>query len=242
MRKLFKPGFTIIEVMLFLGIGGVLTAGIILTIGSGISAQRYRQAVSILKSDIQQQFERSTTVVNIRQGNIDECVGEVGRSNCVILGSYLTMSGDGRVARYDVYGVNPDEESSGDSELPKDEYSILTSYQPRVNESSKQEWNMEWGVNINREGGSHDVMDIGMMTVRSPETGITYLFNRNSLDTNNLGTIINKDSRARQVICVNPAGFSINERLAVVIGKNAGSSTAVEVLSNSMLSEEGLRC
>ena len=44
MNKL-SGGFTIIEVMLFLAVSGVLAAGILATVGGTIGAQRYRDAV-----------------------------------------------------------------------------------------------------------------------------------------------------------------------------------------------------
>src|SRR4029450_12347478 len=93
-----QSGFTLIEVMLFLAVTGLLAMGILAGSGAAINQQRYRDSVNSLKSDIQQQYSEVTSVINSRGANW-ECnangvisdtggpAGEArGRSDCVMLG------------------------------------------------------------------------------------------------------------------------------------------------------------
>ena len=48
-----KPGFTIIEMMLFLAVSGAMAAGIMVGVGATVNAQRYRDATHSLVSFFQ---------------------------------------------------------------------------------------------------------------------------------------------------------------------------------------------
>ncbi|HEU4715394.1 MAG TPA: prepilin-type N-terminal cleavage/methylation domain-containing protein, partial [Candidatus Saccharimonadales bacterium] len=61
-----QNGFTIIEVMLFLAITGMLAAAILVGSGVAIGQQRYRDSVSSLQSYIQQQYNKVINVTNDR--------------------------------------------------------------------------------------------------------------------------------------------------------------------------------
>ena len=49
-------GFTVIETMLFLGVAGALTMGVLVGSGASINQQRYRDSVNSLKSPIGTKF------------------------------------------------------------------------------------------------------------------------------------------------------------------------------------------
>jgi len=61
-----QGGFTVIEVMLFLAVTGLLAVGILVGSGVAIGQQRYRDSVNTLKSYIQQQYSEVTSVINNR--------------------------------------------------------------------------------------------------------------------------------------------------------------------------------
>ena len=62
--KRASRGFTIIEVMLFLAVTGVLAAGILASVGSTLGLQRYRDAVDGFSSYIQGQYGQTINVRN----------------------------------------------------------------------------------------------------------------------------------------------------------------------------------
>ncbi|MEP6710564.1 MAG: prepilin-type N-terminal cleavage/methylation domain-containing protein, partial [Candidatus Saccharibacteria bacterium] len=53
------PGFTIIEVMLFLAISGALAVGILIGSNVAITSQRYRDSLNSLQSLLQQQYNQT---------------------------------------------------------------------------------------------------------------------------------------------------------------------------------------
>ena len=242
----YGVGFTIIEVMLFLAITGVLAVGILAGAGASIASQRYKDAVATLQSDVQQQYEDAMSVVNDRAEAIDGCSDNRGRSECVLLGKLMTVTSDGTVDQYRVYGTEPTP-STAPSAAYRDEYEVLRSYTPRVIAVNSQESQMEWGTGIARpirgEGSGSAPLNLGILVVRSPQSGLVYTFTREGAAINNLSDVINQDAaNARRTICVSPSGWTVAETLALSIAANAASANAVEIRSNNMMVSEGTEC
>ena len=61
-----SAGFTIIETMLVLAITGALVAAMFVGIGTSISIQRYRDAVTTFKDTLQEQYSALANVSNDR--------------------------------------------------------------------------------------------------------------------------------------------------------------------------------
>jgi len=79
--KRASRGFTIIEVMLFLAVTGVLAAGILASVGSTLGLQRYRDAVDGFSSYIQGQYGQTISVRNDID-NHRECAADGTRFFC----------------------------------------------------------------------------------------------------------------------------------------------------------------
>lgn len=237
MNRHSHRGFTIIEVMLFLAVGGALTAGIMVSVGAGIAGQRYKDSAATFESDLQQQFESATSVVNNRVGTIDGCDGAIGRSNCIMLGTLTTVERDGDIDRYVVYGQEVSTTGSGGYQ---DEYQLLRDYEPRVNLASRRSSSMEWGTGIANPSESSGPLDLAILIVRSPQSGVTYAFSRDSLDTSRLSEMVESSGRTQRIICVAPAGLIMPEKQAVIIGENASSANSVETLTNKLLAEKDM--
>ena len=63
-----RGGFTIIEVMLFLGLSSLLLAGIMAGVSAQVQSQQYRQGVQEIRSAITGEFEAVYTLSNQRTG------------------------------------------------------------------------------------------------------------------------------------------------------------------------------
>lgn len=242
MRVLRRSGFTIIETMLFLAVSALLSVMVLVGASVAINAQRYKDAVVTLQSDIQQQFEDVITVKNSREdAGVTGCNGARGQTDCVLLGKLLTLSSTGAVTQYAIFGREP-----AISFIADTEYDLLREYAPTVVESSMQAGTIEWGAQIrwpvSGEGARPEgtARDIGILVIRSPESGLTYTFTRDSASTEGLSAIITPANRHRQTLCIVPNGWTTGERMAVSIRQGASSANAVEVQSNSSLSE--LQC
>ena len=242
----YRAGFTIIEVMLFLAITGALAVGVLVSAGASIASQRYKDAVATLQSDVQQQYEDAVSVVNDRAVTIDDCSEDRGRSDCLLLGKLMTVTSGGKVSQYRVYGDKPSR-SMASSAAYRDEYEVLRSYNPRVVDTNVQESDMEWGTGIARpargERSGSAPLDIGILVLRSPQSGLVYTFTREDATVTDLSSIIGVDfANIRRTICVAPSGWTIAETLALTLSPNAASANAVEIRSNNMMAGEGTEC
>lgn len=237
----YTKGYTVIEVMLFLAVSGALAAAIMLTAGANISAQRYKDAVATFEADLQQQFEASAAVVNDRTSTVGSCSGTVGRSDCLMLGTYTVVRANGGVSRYVVYGKEP---TSGS---PSSEIQLLRNYKPTINPASVETSLMEWGTGVKKQGSGTNPLTFGLLVLRSPETGSVFSFYQTLDDASlpsgaavELTDMVNDSNQKQQVICVDTTGWLAPERLAVVIRERARSANAIEIMSSTMLSQEGL--
>ncbi len=75
----FRKGFTIIEVMLFLALSGLLLVGVLGGLGDNISRQRYNDAVQDIVSMMRDQYSFvSDTQISQRNSKESNCYGLVG--------------------------------------------------------------------------------------------------------------------------------------------------------------------
>jgi type II secretory pathway pseudopilin PulG len=120
----FAPGFTVIELMLFLSITGALFIALMFGVNTNITQQRYREGVQSYAALIQDQYSQ---VANTHNDNNNDwtCApdGQVkpasnggtprGTSQCVLLGKAIQIQepaiiGDGSVINiYNVVGCEP---------------------------------------------------------------------------------------------------------------------------------------
>ena len=77
-----RPGFTLIELMLFLAIAGVLAVGIMAASGPAIARQRYNSGVQTFEDFLQGLYASVTSVQN--------ATGD-GRSSTIIYGKFITF-------------------------------------------------------------------------------------------------------------------------------------------------------
>ena len=87
--KRWQSGFTIVEVVLFLAITGLLT------VSAALRQQQYHDAVQSFAGFIRDQYSRVISIENDR-GDRDTCPvkgatndGARGQSNCVVVGRYV---------------------------------------------------------------------------------------------------------------------------------------------------------
>lgn len=229
--------FTIIEVMLFLAVSGVLVVAILAGSGAAIAAQRYKDAVATFQSDIQRQYEDSVAVYNGREGAADECDGGTrGASSCIILGKMMAING-GEMVEYIVRGTEPATPPD-----VSDEYALLRAYSPIAVEATADSAQMEWGTGIT-VGGAEGATTATVLVLRSPRSGLTHTFTRSAIPPlAGLSDMITATHTERQVVCVSPSGWTAAEAMAVVIGEKASTAGAVEVRTNGMLEGEGVQC
>ena len=227
-----KAGFTIIEVMLFLGISGLLFAGIIFGTGSSINVQRYRDSVNSLQSVLQQQFSDVTNVVN--DSSSVTCGGASnpyrGQTICEVLGKFITYSGGNSLSIQTVIGdpVRP-EDNTSDLTIFKQYNFTLTA--PPVT------YDIEWGAQINDKNNSP--MKFSILMLRSPLSGVVRTFMDVTTDSipgpNIPSSLINPAAlnTTKAELCVDSNGLTTNKQIEILINAGASNSAAIEMIGDA---------
>jgi len=256
MSRYNASGFTIIEVLLFLAITGMLVAGVLGTTGGVINSQRYKDSVSSLKSILQKQYsgalntdnERSDDMICDTNGKVSTGASTVsrGQSNCVILGKAIQLSGNNRseLSIKDVIGY------PGNS-LPSNTLNDLDnfrSYRMQLPATSSgwpiDTYSLEWGSSVSATVNQTGLVDqsngFTILILRSPMSGVLYTFiDRKTYSDSNIGNMIsvaNYNSLVSSLdVCVDSNGLvdALRNRMAVRISSDATSATGVETIGDA---------
>lgn len=233
-------GFTIIEIMLFLAVTGLLAVGILAGSGIAIGQQRYRDSVNSLKSFIQQQYSETTNVVNSRNaewtcnaaGTVNEApAGEArGTSDCVMLGRFVTINELGtamaasNVAGYPIAGVPP---------AANDIDELVTSYRLGVSPIDQDEVEVSWGAQVVKPKTTN-AMPLSLLIIRSPLSGTVLTFTVDGVKSNLKELIKIENMNKTQNLCVNAdAGTFVGQRLAVQVAAYASNQGAIQIPAES---------
>jgi type II secretory pathway pseudopilin PulG len=237
-----QPGFTIIEVMLFLAVTGMLAVAILVGSGVSIGQQRYRDSVNTFKSFIQQQYNETTNVVNSRTGD-SACVNAMvetppenvpapqsrGTSECVILGRFITVGANGAdVTAENVVGYRT---SPTTPPAATDLAELTTNYTLGVSPIDKDTNQVEWGAHIVKPKTS-TAQPLSVLIVRSPLSGSVMTFVSESVQTNLNALVATGINKINHDVCVDAdAGSFVGTRQAIRINAYASSGSAIEIPS-----------
>jgi len=189
-----SAGFTIIEVILFLAISSALVIGLLATVGSTISRQRFTDSVTSTQAFLQSGYNETLNVINDRSS--DACSvasgttvvgsGAVatnrGASNCVVLGKALDFTPDGSViTTHTVIGTEP---TTASTDTGAD---LLKRYAPGIDTSTRSTgdgstatYDLPWGAQVIgvRQNGSTE-RATRVLLLRSPDSGLVLTFGDN---------------------------------------------------------------
>ncbi len=241
MNRRTRRGFTIIEVMLFLGVSGLLIVGLLASIWGGITQQRYRDAVVSFQETLRQPYGSLVAIQNQRPANSDGCAGFRGTSDCLLLGKFLHVtsqnvagSGASIVTMSDVIGALPTVD-------PGSNYlAILRAYQPQIVTANRSTSDMQWQTQM--AWPTADPMNgFAMLVLRSPVTGQihTFTWKENATPTQAVlssaaGPINSTNENASPVICVDPNGMNV-PRSGIKIQPRASTAAAVGQIANELV-------
>jgi len=260
-------GFTIIETMLFLGISSALIVLLIAGTGNSLNVERYRDAAETFKSTLQQQYADLASVQNGRNNNWT-CGSDAtptttninkdirGQSPCMLLGKYVRVENE-KISIYRVIGFQ-----RADTTQDNDILSLKTNYLLNISRDEAEKTNLEWGTKIAypaTENGTPDPSrppsprKMGILVVRSPDSGQIYTFTNSDDDVPNddsispadlssmllTGAGVGASGQADRLICINSGGLqSMNDR-GVAMNSFAAGASAIELQTNEYLAEIG---
>ncbi|MDB5187307.1 MAG: hypothetical protein JWM07_779 [Candidatus Saccharibacteria bacterium] len=233
-----NTGFTVIETMLFLGVAGALTVGILVGSGAAINQQRYRDSVNTLKSFIQQQYSEATNVVNGRDGS-EACANAVivqppaivtpesrGTSECMILGRYVVIDASGtRITASNIVGHR----TSNVPEASSDIAEVTTNYRLGTSTIGQDSADIAWGATVVKQKTTQ-AMPLTMIILRSPLSGSIMTYTSEGVVTDLASMITAANSSVTRNLCVNMgAGIVAGNRMSVQISPFATSQGAIQV-------------
>jgi len=240
MKSLVKAGFTIIETMLFLGITGLLVAGILVGTGNSINAQRYRDSVSSLQATLQKQYSNVASISNNRDANLS-CNSNsaltvtspgagtpIGQSDCVIIGKLITNEGKDRLVIQDLIGYPSLVADSATNDLDTFKaYGIKTS-----SNLSSETYDIEWGSSIVSTDNKYSSNAFSMLILRSPSSGVirTLIDNSSKFTGANFDEILKQEYLDNSLkLCLNSNGLFTSGGMAVVVAANTTSASGVDI-------------
>jgi len=224
-----KAGFTIIEVMLFLGISGLLFVGIIAGTSGSINVQRYHDSVTSLQSVLQQQYSEASNVIN------DSTTSLRGQSESVVLGRFVTTTDGTNLTLKSVIGVPTNVLTN-----PTDISTFKDGYTMDVSDINSSTYSIEWGAVLSDVSGSTP-KGFSMLVLRSPLSGITrtFLSDAPTADDDNhlsifLASLITQPNLDKSIqLCVDSQGLFTGPKLAVKIDANSSSASGIQTLGEA---------
>lgn len=234
-----QHGFTIIEVMLFLGISAVLAVALLAGWSTMLNTQRYRDSNKTLQSFIQQQYNLVYNVENGRSGDFscDEADGvqpeningvDRGQTDCVLMGRYIHIDRGTDLEVFPIIGFEPsDPPTTNDSES-------IEAHEPKIANNvlglTESELNIPWGATVVNSGGNPQSAVIAI--VRSPLTGTvhTYVdFTAADVTPDLFGDddLASSSNETELVLCLDAGAPLSGGQMGVVVQARAAAQSAI---------------
>lgn len=229
-------GFTIVEVMLFLAVTGLIMAVFLTGIGTSLNRERYRDATSSFHDYIQGQYNLVANVSNNRNDNeacsssgieIDGGGQGRGTSDCTIVGRILHASNDGQLitsaqvyATQDTFSGATDEEVLAAARL--------------ISSPAVEEYVVEWGAKLVQPSPNNAVPStFTILIVRMPNSGVIRTFTSQSANLSPVEMISQITPAEGFKTCVDSNGLvsATLKPVGVGIARDSSNSAGVSFVS-----------
>lgn len=231
-------GFTVIEVMLFLAITGLIMSFMLVGLSTGINRERYRDAVNSYINFWQGQYNAVTNVSNNRVPS-DVCDdtnaaiiegasipdGGAGTSDCTIVGRVIYNSADGKTEYFStVYSAV--DVSAALTLVGQSDTAVLKAAKLFMS-PDKDAYELAWGASVGKVGANSTVNDHSVLIVRMPTNGQIHTYYLDS--TNKLPSEILDlgSTNADAIFCVAGAGLTLTASQGVILRADASNSSGV---------------
>lgn len=233
MRIAPRPGFTIIEVMLFFAVSAALAAGIMVGVGATINAQRYRDATNSLVSYLQGEYDRTVNVQNDRDHNLGCSTSGVGPSitaqlpgtgECTIIGRFITTSSDGRkMTSRPVYATRDGSGQTTDLEALQASGLVTSDLAEQA-----QTYELSWQTSLRLDARR------SFLIVRSPSSGAIRTYIGSSDNPLNVLSAENDSQNGDTNLCIDPDGLVLTGIGGAVIVRGGGSASSVKLIGGGV--------
>lgn len=227
MAGIRQRGFTVIELMLFLGITGGLFAALMVGVNTNITQQRYKESVMSYAALLQKQFSEVQNTRNERDGSLkcsdgiidDSGTGTTdprGASSCVILGRYVFIKEGRRIETGSVIGKDTT------NARPGNDIEVLRLFDPKVSEYGKEITPVDWQSTLKMpEGGN---VSASFLVLRSPVSGLLRVFaSKDEVSPSNLNTMITDNTATTSIVsCVEGQALGVPAQSVTLNPRIAG--------------------
>lgn len=228
-----QQGFTIIELILFLGITGALFAALMLGVNTNIYQQRYKDSVIAYKTLLEQQYSEVTYPRNERDDKWT-CSSETGvqqepnggeargTSNCVLLGRYVQIKNNGTEAEVgSVVGIQPIDTTALTGDV-----ATLIAYSPRKSPISRQDRTIDWESVLKTT--ENQPSTASFLILRSPLSGLVRTFALSEPLPSNLRDALSETTATAKIKnCVVANGTVGLPTQSVTVNASVGSANGI---------------
>ncbi len=227
-------GFTVIEVMLFLAVTGLIMSVLLVGVTTGLNNERYKDAVNSYVNFWQGQYN---DVINVNNGRAKDnpCLsGKIlsdgthtdagrGTSNCTIVGRLIhSIAGSAQVSYAPVYStVDPTTLPVHPNDTDKQ---VLASAGLIVDPTS-QTYDLGWGTSLKTTLGAPS--NFSILIVRMPTTGVLHTYVLSQSMKTPADIVMNGTTNKEYVMCIESAGLVASGRLGVTLQADAVNSSGV---------------
>lgn len=227
-------GFTIIELILFLGITGLVMGVLLVGVGSSLTRERYRDAVTSFQDYMQGQYNLVANVSNLRDAS-DICQnGKIlsnptpdtgrGTSDCTIVGRIVssTQNGD-QVTSSQVYATADVASLSG-----TDDIQVLNSAK-LIASPTAAPYNLGWSATLVDPRPDDSLSTFSILIVRMPTTGLIHTYALKQANQSPAALVGAQIPKEGMTICVSNAQFIANGtgRSGIILQRDAVNSSGV---------------
>ncbi|MGE5312872.1 MAG: Tfp pilus assembly protein FimT/FimU [Acidobacteriota bacterium] len=151
-------GFTVIEVMLFLGVSALMIVMVFVGMGAQIARTRFNDGIRSTQAFLQQQYSDVVSGLNDRDASVgcnrvamevtSLVTNEPGKSDCLLLGRVVTLQSGSVIKSYPVIGATPLVAPAATAT----EGEVVAAYNPTVvtAASTVRSYDIPWGAGIDR--------------------------------------------------------------------------------------------
>ena len=237
-RTSYSSGFTIIEVMLFLAISGLMVVGMFVGISGSINRQRYEDAVYSFQDYMQGQYNLVDNVRNnhddirvCRGGNIVEDMANResrGTSqDCTIVGRLITTTDGRRFVSEPVFSTNSALDTT------HGETALLNSLQLTTASvaSDSEDYQLSWNTRVYTDKAHRDASHTAQLLIlRMPDSGIVRTYFRTAT-VGLLNEFWSGTPPAEMALCVEPDGLIKSNPTGVRVLAKAVNANSVQFIS-----------
>ena len=204
MGSKFSSGFTIIELMLFLAITGLLIAGILASAATSLNDQNYRDGVESTKNQISAQFAKVYSLTNgdmaANSENIDPCqvlegnnsaMVQRGASNCLYVGRLVQVIPGTNSSTLRISPVIAKPTAANPSRIYSNQQTAAGNANESVNSLTQRyriarydanpelitDKEFDWGLAAVQPGTVRDQIEVAILVLRSPIDGTIQTYN-----------------------------------------------------------------